>query len=365
MTTLAALDLSIEKVEESRLPNMDFDNLTFGRAYADHMFITDYDGTAWVNSRIVPYGSLLMSPATSALHYGQAIFEGLKAYRNEAGQVMVFRPDENLKRLNKSAVRMCMPELPEEIYFQALNELLRLDAGWIPQKQGMALYIRPFMFATDAYVGLQPSLTYRFMIFCSPVGAYYKEPVRVKIETHYTRAVAGGTGFAKAAGNYAGSLYPAKLAQQQGYHQLIWTDAITHSYIEEAGTMNVMFVLGDTLVTPPAGDTVLSGITRKSVLTLVKDWGVRVEERRVSVREVIDHLEAGTLKEAFGVGTAATISPICLIGFDGRDYEIPVGSTEAHLSVRILQTLNDIRYGRIPDTYQWVHLIQTAAPALS
>lgn len=354
MMTAEALELSVQQVAQSRIQEVDFDNLVFGRTYSDHMFVSDYDGKNWVNHRVLPYDVLPLSPATSALHYGQAIFEGLKAYKNEAGEVLVFRPDENLKRLNNSAVRMCMPELPEEIYFQGLNELMRLDADWVPQRENMSLYIRPFMFATDAYIGLQPSETYRFMIFTCPVGAYYSEPVRVKIETHYTRAVAGGTGFAKAAGNYAGSLYPAKLAKQAGYHQLIWTDALTHRYIEEAGTMNVMFVMDDTLITPPTGDTVLPGITRKSVLELVSDWGIRVEERRIEVAEVIEGLKNGQIKEAFGVGTAATISPISLIGYDGEDYPVPTPETEA-LSGRILKELNALRYGHKADLRGWVH----------
>lgn len=354
MMTAEAIELDVQRAARSRMSEVDFQNLTFGQTYSDHMFITDFDGTNWKNHRVRPYDNLSLSPATSALHYGQAIFEGLKAYRNEAGEVLVFRPDENLKRLNNSAVRMCMPELPEEIYFQGLNELLSLDADWVPAAVGTSLYIRPFMFATDAFIGLQPSETYRFMIFTCPVGGYYSEPVRVKIETHYTRAVAGGTGFAKAAGNYAGSLYPAKLAREAGYHQLIWTDALEHRYIEEAGTMNVMFVIDDTLVTPPTGDTVLPGITRKSVLELVKEWGIRVEERRIEVAEITKGLTEGRIKEAFGVGTAATISPIALIGYDGTDYDVPVGEGEA-LSQRILRQLNDIRYGRTPDTHGWIH----------
>ncbi len=236
----------------------------------------------WQDARITPFADMKMSPANSALHYGQSIFEGLKAFRSESeDKILIFRPEENCKRLNRSAKRMCMPEIPEELFMEGLSQLVDLDRKWVPNKEDSSLYVRPFMFATDEYIGVRPSETYRFIIFTSPVGSYYSEPVKVKIETHYTRAVSGGTGAAKTAGNYAASLYPAKLAQEQGYHQLIWTDGKEHKYIEEAGTMNIMFVIGNKLRTAPLTDTILPGITRASVLQMAKDWGLDVQEKPV------------------------------------------------------------------------------------
>jgi branched-chain amino acid aminotransferase len=253
---LDTLDISIQKVQNSRINEVDFDNIPFGKVYSDHMFIADYEGGQWSNLRIVPYANLSMAPASSVIHYGQSVFEGLKAYKNNDGEAVVFRPDANAKRLNKSAERMCIPEVPEELFMQAMTELLKIDKDWIPSKDNTALYIRPYVFAMDDYIGIKPSEKYRFMIITCPVGAYYSEPVKVKIETEFTRAAQGGTGYAKAAGNYAGSLYPAKLAQKQGYLQLVWTDAKEHKYIEESGTMNIMFVINDTLITPEASSTI-------------------------------------------------------------------------------------------------------------
>ncbi|MFT6964158.1 MAG: branched-chain amino acid aminotransferase, partial [Flammeovirgaceae bacterium] len=229
--TETTLQIPVQKAEKSRISEIDFNNIEFGKNYSDHMFVADYKDGEWQDLRIMPFADMQMSPATSALHYGQSIFEGLKAYPSESeDKVLIFRPDENCKRFNKSAIRMCMPEIPEEIFMEGLFKVIDIDRSWVPSQEGCSLYIRPFMFATDEYVGLKPSETYRFIIFTSPVGSYYSEPVKVKIETHYTRAVSGGTGAAKTAGNYAASLYPAKLAQEQGYHQLVWTDGKEHKY---------------------------------------------------------------------------------------------------------------------------------------
>lgn len=348
-----ALNIAIKQIDNSRISEFDQDNLVFGKTYSDHMFVTDYKDGQWSDLRIEPYADLSLSPANSALHYGQSIFEGLKAHRADNGDVLVFRPEDNARRLNRSAVRMCIPEIPEEIFMQGLHELLRLDSAWVPDRAGTSLYIRPFIFATDPYIGIRPSDTYKFIIFTAPVGAYYAEPVRVKIETSYTRASKGGTGAAKTAGNYAAALYPAVQNQQSGYHQLIWTDGQTHEYIEESGTMNVMFLIGDKLITAPTGDTILQGITRDSVLTIAREWGVTVEERPVKVSEVVDAAANGTLKEAFGAGTAATIAHIKAIGFDGTDYDLP----EIHdqmLSARIMQALTEIKTGAIADTHNWI-----------
>jgi branched-chain amino acid aminotransferase len=288
----------------------------------------------------------------SVLHYGQSVFEGLKAYAGTDGKVLVFRPVDNFIRMNQSAARMCMPALPEEIFMGGLKELLNTDRAWVPTDEGTSLYIRPFMFATDEFIGVRPSDTYRFIIFTSPAGTYYSEAVRVKVEKYYSRAFPGGTGAAKAAGNYAASLYPAKLAQEAGYHQLIWTDGLTHEYIEEAGTMNIMFVIDNKVLTSKGGETVLDGITRNSVLSLAKEWGYTVEERNVSVKEVIGAIETGTLTEAFGTGTAATIAQIAVISNDGQDYSLPPVETR-EFSNRVLQELNDIKTGRIEDRYGW------------
>ncbi len=351
LTTM--LDIKINPITQSRLSEIDFETLPFGRVFSDHQFVADYSNGEWRDLRIEPYQKLALSPANACLHYGQSVFEGLKAYNDAEKNIILFRPDENFKRLNWSARRMCIPEIPEEIYTEGMRLLLDLDRNWIPPTQGASLYVRPFIYAADDYLGIRPSDTYKFMIFTCPVGSYYSEPVRVKIETEYSRACEGGTGSAKAAGNYAASLYPAQLAQRQGYHQLIWTDSKTHQYIEEAGTMNVMFVIGNQLITAEAGDTILGGITRKSVLQIAREWGVEVEERKLAVTELIQALEDGTFVEAFGTGTAATIAPICQIAHDGKDYELPAVS-EAALSKRLLNELEAVRRGRKADTRNWI-----------
>ena len=318
------------------------------------MFVADYQNGAWGDLRIVPYGPMEIYPGNATLHYGQAIFEGMKAYKNEKGEVLVFRAEANAKRLNESATRMCMPTLPENIFIEALKQLLAVDKGWVPQEKGSSLYIRPFMFAMDNYLGVKPSESYRFMIFTSPVGAYYTKPVSVKVETIYTRATEGGTGEAKAAGNYAASLYPAQLAQQEGYDQLLWTDGKTHSQIEESGTMNVMFKIKGTLITAPTGKgTILKGITRDSVIQLAKDWGQKLEERFLTVAELQESLENGTMEEAFGVGTAATIAFIHKIHVNGKDYLLPEPTTDA-FSKNALKTLDGIKYGVLQDPHQWM-----------
>ncbi|MFT4032822.1 MAG: branched-chain amino acid aminotransferase [Siphonobacter sp.] len=348
------LSIEINPVQESRIAEMDLDNLIFGHTFADHMFVVDFDGKEWVNPRIEPYGDMLFKPALMPLHYGQAIFEGLKAYKSAEGETLIFRPQANAARLNKSAHRLCMAEIPEEIFMQGLTELIRLDEKWIPQRDNYSLYVRPFMFATDEYIGVSPSKTYRFIIFNCPVGAYYSKPVKVKVETEYVRAAPGGTGSAKCAGNYAASLYPAKLAQEQGYDQLIWTDGTEHKYVEEAGTMNFMFVIDGKLVTPAVSDSILDGITRKSIVQIAKDWGMEVEERKVSVAELIEDLKNGKLQEAFGAGTAAVVSPISTIGYEGTDYQLPEIKADS-FSSRVKAYLDDIKYGRVEDTHGWIY----------
>ncbi|MBL7892618.1 MAG: branched-chain amino acid aminotransferase [Bacteroidia bacterium] len=347
-----AIPITVKKTAKSRIAELDEANLGFGKIFSDHMFIADYRDGQWTEASITPYDKLPFSPSSSMMHYGQSIFEGMKAYRAEDGKVLLFRPLANQKRLNISAVRMAMPTIPEELFMDGLLQLLKMDSNWVPKGEGASLYIRPFLIATDEYIGVKPSDTYKFLIITSPVGKYYNEPVKVLVETNYIRAVEGGVGFVKASGNYGRSLYPTKLAQQKGYQQVIWTDARHHRYLEESGTMNVMFVLDDVLVTPPLGDTILAGITRDSVLTIARDWGMKVEERKISVDEIIDAHKNNTLKEAFGTGTAATIAPICLIGYEGVDYPLPA-LTDASFSRRVGKELDGIRKGHIADRHGW------------
>lgn len=353
---IATQNMEITKVAESKINQVDFHNIQFGKVYSDHMFVSDYKNNEWNNARITPYGMMQISPASPALHYGISIFEGLKAYKHENGEVFVFRPDKNFERLNRSAERMCMPLLPEELYFDGLNTLLNLDKDWVPNVEGTSLYIRPFIFSNDDYIGIRPSLDFKFMIITCPVGAYYAKPVKVKIENHFVRAVEGGSGYCKTGCNYGPAIYPAKLAQDQGYDQLIWTDGKEHKYIEESGTMNIMFVIDGKLITPALGDTILNGITRDSVITLAKDWGMEVEERKVEVDEVIAAIKEGRLTEAFGAGTAATIAQIELIAYDGTDYELPAVATR-EFSNKVLKTLDDIKLGKAEDKFSWLHKI--------
>lgn len=353
ITTDLALDIAFERVEKSRLPEVDFNNLPFGRIMTDHMFVADYDGQEWKDLRVVPFANMSISPANLTLHYGQTIFEGMKAYKTASGEVLVFRPDQNVKRMNKSAVRMYMPEISAEIFLGGLQELLSTDKAWVPTTQGSSLYIRPLLFATDEFVGLQPSQTYRFIIMCSPVGAYYNKPVKVKVETHFTRAVEGGIGYAKTAGNYASSMLPTQLAIEEGYDQLIWTDGKEHKYVEEAGSMNLIFVINNKLVTASTGDSILDGITRKSVLQMAKDMGMQVEERKLAISELIGAIKDGSLQEAFGAGTAATIAHISQIGYEGIRYDLPAVEGRT-FSNKIYQEMENLKYGRIEDTRGWM-----------
>jgi branched-chain amino acid aminotransferase len=347
-------NIQISRVENSRISSVDFDNLPFGKIFSDHMFEMDYADGKWQAPTIVPFKNLELHPATSALHYGQAVFEGLKAQKGENGEVLIFRADQNAKRFNESAKRMCMAEVPEELFLEALKTLIDLDRDWVPSNEGQSLYIRPFMIATDDYVGIRPSEKYKFLIITCPVGAYYSDPVKVKIETYYTRAAEGGVGKAKAAGNYAASLYPAQLAAEEGFRQLIWTDAKTHEYIEEAGTMNVIFVINNTIITPDEKkDTILEGITKRSVLEIAEEWGYKIEERAVRVDEVISALNNGTLQDAFGAGTAATIAPISHIGFEGTTYELP-SLDQREFSNKVKEYITNYKKGRVEDKFNWL-----------
>ena len=352
MEDFTTLDFDVSPVSASRLGEVDFENLRFGQVFSDHMFVMDFVDGKWQRGEISAFGPMTFSPAMMSLHYGQAIFEGMKAFGQPDGGVSMFRPGSNIKRFNFSARRMSMPEVPEDIFMQALVEMLKLDHAWVPKTPDSALYVRPFMFASEAHVGVRPSQTYRFCIFTCPVGAYYTQPVRVKVEQHFTRAAHGGTGAAKAAGNYAGSLYPTELARAEGYDQILWTDAATHTAVEECGTMNVAFVIDGRMVVPQTSDTVLSGVTRGSAIQLMRHQGVEVEERKVLVDELVEAAHSGRLTEAFGLGTAATVSPITLLGLPGKDWNLP-DIDQWIMAHKVKESLNGVRYGTGDDPFGW------------
>lgn len=346
-------EIAISPTQESKLKEVDLSSLVFGRHFSDHMFVCEYSHGQWHNPRIIPFQNLSLSPACGALHYGQAIFEGMKAYKNEKLEVFLFRPEENAKRLNISAKRMCMPPFPEDLFLKAVTELVKIDHLWIPVAKGASLYLRPFMFASQPILGVKPAEEYTFIIFSSPVLSYYTEPLKVKIETHYTRSCEGGTGFVKAAGNYGAALFPARMGQEKGYHQLVWTDAREHKYIEESGTMNIFFMINDTLITPSLDKkTILSGITRDSIIRIAQTQNIKVEERPVSVEEVIRAIEQQTLQDIFGAGTAATIAPIMVIHYEGKDYTCPPESARP-FSIHAADYLEKLRKGLIDDPFGW------------
>jgi branched-chain amino acid aminotransferase len=350
------LDIKITKTTKSRLAETDFSKLAFGRTFSDHMLVADYSDGEWKNFEILPYGEITVSPGISALHYGQSFFEGIKAYKHADGKVSIFRPDKNAQRFNKSAERLCMPTIPEDVFLQSLSAIVDIDRDWIPSEPGHSLYIRPFMFATDQYLGVAPSQTYKYMVLLCPVGPYFTKPLRVKIETYYTRSAHGGMGFAKSSGNYGGSMYPAKKATEEGFDQLIWTDANEHKYVEEMGAANAMFVLDGKLVTPLTQDTILDGVTRDTVIALANDWGFPVEERNVAVAEIIEGAKNGKLTDAFGAGTAATIAPVGSISWNGEEYTL-IDPKERDFSQKVLKTLDAIRYGNGPDEHGWNYFV--------
>lgn len=342
----------VQPTAHSRLGEQDFNNLPFGSLFTDHMLVANYENNAWQAPQIVPFGRFEMSPSLSALNYGQSIFEGMKAFVNEQGEALTFRPHENFERMNRSAVRMCMPEIPEHIFIDGLKALLKIDNKWIPRQEGASLYIRPVMFATDEAVGVKPSDSYKFCIIACPVATYFKEPLKVVIEQQYIRAAQGGVGFAKAAGNYASAMYPTKLIQEKGYHQIIWTDAVEHKYLEESGAMNLMLVINNTLITPVLSDSKLAGVTRSSLLHIARTWGLTVEERLISADELVQAHANGTLQEVFGAGTAANIAAIKLFHYQGTDYELPAVNSES-FQIKGGNYLNQLKQGKVPDVFNW------------
>jgi branched-chain amino acid aminotransferase len=349
----AVLDINITKAEKSKLDSISLENIPFGKVFTDHMLVAEYSNGVWKNVEIKPYEALTLDPSLAALHYGQSIFEGIKAYKNEEGNAAIFRPYENFKRFNISATRMQMPTVPEEIFIDGMKELINLDRNWIPSLADHSLYIRPFMFATDAVLGVKPSETYKFMIILSPTGPYFSTPMRIFVEEKYTRAVAGGVGFSKNAGNYGSSMYPTHLAKEIGYDQVLWTDAYEHKYLQEVGMMNVFFIIGNQAVTPSLEEgTILAGITRMSALTLLTEMGLEVVEKKISIDELMAAYKAGQLREVFGAGTAATISLIKELRY--KDESMFFDTASWKVAPELKKRLNDIRQGKTADTYGWM-----------
>lgn len=320
------------------------------------MLVADYIDGAWQQAEIVPFADIPVSPSLSALHHAQAIFEGMKAFKNKSGEVIFFRMEDNYNRMNISAERMCMPAIPREIFVDGIKQLVDLDRDWIPTGEGQALYLRPVMFSSDTAIGVKPSENYKLIIMTMPTGAYYLEPLKVWIETKYSRSALGGTGYAKAAGNYGGAMYPSKLAAQHGYHQLLWTDSVNNEAIEESGSMNVMFVFDDVLVTPALHSSMLAGLTRDSILRIARDWGMKVEEREVTVTELLQKYKEGSVKEAFGVGTAANIAHIATIGHKDLVMQLPP-LNERTFANKMYDHLFAYKRGELADNYGWLEKI--------
>ena len=350
---IATMDINIIKAESSKLQNLDLDHLAFGHYFSDHMLEADYEDGEWKNIEIKPYQPLLLSPSVAALHYGQAIFEGVKAFKDRNNKAFIFRPQDNYRRFNISAERMKMPLIPSDIFLEGMRQLVALDKSWIPEREDHALYIRPFMFSSDEIIGVRPSDNYKFLIILSPSGPYYTAPMRIYVEEHYVRAVPGGIGFAKAAGNYAGAMLPTAEAKRKGYDQVLWTDGFEHKYVQEIGTMNVIFIIGDKAITPDLEmGTILDGVTRASSITLLKEMGYKVEERPLTIDEIIDSYKAGLLHEVFGTGTAATISFIKELRY--KDFVMHFEVDKWKVAPTIKKWLTDIREGRREDKYGWM-----------
>jgi branched-chain amino acid aminotransferase len=344
-------DIDIILSPTSKIHTVDFENLTFGNIFTDHMLVCDYKNGQWEKPVIKPYAPFMMEPSAKVFHYGQAIFEGMKAYKDSKDDIWLFRPDQNFERFNKSAKRMAMPEVPEFVFMEGLKELIRLEKDWVKAGLGNSLYLRPFMIATGAGVIAAPSQEYRFMIILSPAKSYYSGEVKVIIAEHYSRAANGGIGAAKAAGNYSAQFYPTKLANEKGFQQIIWTDDATHTKLEEAGTMNVFFRINDTLYTAPTSERILDGVTRKSVIELVKSENINIEVRSVLVEELVEAAKNGTLKEIFGAGTAAVINPIVGFSFKDEYYELP--KLENPMALKIKQKLTNIQNKLEEDIFGW------------
>ncbi|MFT6191572.1 MAG: branched-chain amino acid aminotransferase [Polaribacter sp.] len=344
-------NIEIQRIKESKIASVDFDNLPFGSVYSDHMLECDFINGEWQTPVIKPYSPITLDPSAKIFHYGQSIFEGMKAYKDAEENILLFRPTENCKRLNKSAERLVIPQIPEEVFMTGLKKLLEVDSDWIPRKEGSSLYIRPFMFASGRGFHASPADAYKFIICTAPSGAYFAGEVKVLIEEKYARAANGGVGFAKAGGNYAAQFYPTQLAIEKGYNQVIWTDDNTHQFIEEAGAMNIFIRINDTLITSPTSDRILDGITRKSILQIAADNGIKTEVRKISVGEVVEAAKNGNLKEMFGAGTAAVISPIAGFGYQENDFDLP--TLDNPYASQLKKFITDIQTNKTEDPYGW------------
>lgn len=350
---IAYADFNITRAERSKLHSMSLENIPFGKYFTDHMLEVDYEDGEWKTVEIKPYQPLLLSPSLSALHYGQSIFEGVKAYKNQEGEAKIFRPFENFKRFNISAERMEMPKVPEEIFIEGMKQLVKLDENWIPKKPDHALYIRPFMFSSDETIGVRPSNKYKFMIILSPTGPYYSAPMRIYVEEKYVRAVPGGVGYVKTAGNYGAAMLPTAEAKRKGYDQVLWTDAIEHKYVQECGTMNIFFVIGNKVITPDlSSGTILAGVTRDSVIQLLQERSLIVEERGLSIDEIVSAYKEGNLMEVFGTGTAATISMIKELRY--KDFVMNFDVEKWKIAPEIINRMSAIKEGRQDDKYDWM-----------
>lgn len=343
--------MKIEKAVKSRWDNESWKNAGFGSVFSDHMFIVNYKDGQWQDPEIKPYGPLNVLPSLHSLHYGQAIFEGMKAYKGPNDEAFLFRPEQNAKRLNKSAVRMCMPEIPETLFLDGLHELISIDKHWIPNDGTSSLYIRPFMYGSSNFIKASPSNEYTFIIITCPVETYYSGELHVKVELDYTRASSGGTGAAKAAGNYGASFYPAKKAQQEGFQQLIWTDGNNHQFIEESGTMNIFFKRNNELITPPLSDSILPGITRESIIKLANHYDIECKEEKIDIEQMISEYKSGKITEAFGVGTAASVANISSISY--KNEKLVFNSKNNALSKKLKKELQNIQFGRSKDPFNW------------
>jgi len=354
------MDLRIELAKTLKPKPQDEGALGFGRIFTDHMFLMDYDeGQGWHDARIIPYGPISLDPAATCLHYGQLVFEGLKAYRTPDGKVVMFRPDQNMQRLNDSNERLCIPKLDEKDATEAIAKLVELEKDWIPRAPGTSLYIRPYVLSTEAFLGVHPSGSYLFAVILSPVGPYYKEglaPIKIYVEDNYVRSVRGGTGFTKCAGNYAASLRSQVEAEAQGFSQVLWLDGVDRKYVEEVGSMNVFFVVDGEVVTPELNGSILSGVTRRSVIQILKDWNIPVSERRIGIDEIAQAYKDGKLQEAFGTGTAAVISPIGTLRYNGLDMQINSGEI-GEISQKLYDEISGIQTGTREDRYGWVYEI--------
>ena len=351
MTQVLTQDIKVTKTAKTKIHDVDFNNLPFGSVFSDHMLVCNYKNGEWKAPEVVPYQPISLDPSAKIFHYGQSIFEGMKAYKDENGDVFLFRPIDNYKRLNISAKRLAMPELPEAYFMDGLKTLLEVDKNWIPTTKGSSLYIRPFMFASGRGFHASPANEYQFVIATAPSGAYFAGKVKVLIEEKYSRSANGGVGYAKAGGNYAGQFYPTQLAVAKGYNQVIWTDDHAHEYIEEAGAMNIFVRIKDTLITAPTNDRILDGITRKSIIEIAKQEGILVEVRPITVTEVVAAANDGSLKEMFGAGTAAVVSPISTFGHKGVDYDLP--ELDDNYASLLKKRITDIQYNRSADQFGW------------